>query len=234
LKTYSEQLAAGVPLQLAVGGRVLYVQRSEAGQVLNIDFIQGAGKQSVARVGKGFKAAPLGGFDSIRLTASAAGTVDFVVTDGEVNAQFDDANTVIGNDDSQPVPVRLPEGQRLAVDIGGGNVEVTATNVGILSADDNPVKVQRAALSELVDHAPATIAAGAAQLLVDEPTFKRLIIRNASASAVVALGGSAVTIANAAIRLGPGDTFIEDDAAGAAWYAVADVNGADVRVLGVK
>jgi hypothetical protein len=50
----------------------------------------------------------------------------------------------------------------------------------------------------------------------------------------VAIGGAAVTMANAAIILRPGDIWVEDDAPGAAWYAVADTAGADVRVMGVK
>jgi hypothetical protein len=41
-------------------------------------------------------------------------------------------------------------------------------------------------------------------------------------------------MANAALILEPGDTWAEDDAAGAAWYAVSDIAGADVRVMGVK
>jgi hypothetical protein len=243
LKTYSEYLAAGVPLQLAVGGNVLYVQRSEAGQVLNIEFISGASKQSVERVGKGFKAAPAGGFDSIRITAGAAGNVDFVVTDGEIDVKFDDAATIIGNDDGQAIPIRTKQGQRLSVDIGGGNVEVTATNVGINNTDANPVPVaqkagavftvERKAYAQIVNAAPVAVGQVATKVS-DDATLKRLAIRNASDSAIVALGGAGVTLANAVIFLQPGDVFIETEAAGAAWYGIADGAGASVQIQGVK
>jgi hypothetical protein len=41
-------------------------------------------------------------------------------------------------------------------------------------------------------------------------------------------------MAKAAIIIGPGEMWIEDDAAGANWYAISDTAGADLRMLGVK
>jgi hypothetical protein len=69
VKRYSEYLAARAPLQLAVGGRVLYVQRSQAGQLLDIQFLQGVARQSVpgsAKVSKGRRPAVLTACDSQR------------------------------------------------------------------------------------------------------------------------------------------------------------------------
>ena len=234
MKSYSEFIAAGVPVKLSIGGKLLYVQRSSAGAVLDITFHNGTGTNTVSGVGKGFKAGPVGGFDTITFRASADGTVEFIVTDGDVNAQFDDASTIIGNDDGQAIPVRLKVGDRLPVDIGGGVVTVTADNVGISNGDANAVPVRSQALGNLVDHNASVINTGAAQLLVGDPTFRRLRVRNASPTATVVLGGATVTFANAAILLPPGAMWIEDDAAGANWYAVSDTDGADVRVLGMK
>jgi hypothetical protein len=73
-----------------------------------------------------------------------------------------------------------------------------------------------------------------ATLLVSDATFERLHIRNASDTQNIALGGADVTFDNAAVILAPGDSMVEDQAAGAAWHAIADAAGANVRVMGVK
>jgi hypothetical protein len=233
MKSYSEFLAAGIPVKLAIGGKLLYVQRSQAGAVLDITFHSGAGTQGVTSVGKGFKAGPVGGFEQITFKAAEDGVVEFIVTDGDVSAQFDDASTIIGNDDGQAVPIRIPQGTRLPVDLAGGTVNVNASNVAINNTDATAVPVRQQALKTVVDHDPTSIGT-VAKLLVNEPTFRRLYIRNAHATAVVALGGPAVTMANAAIVLQPGDTWNEDAAAGAAWYVVSDTAATDVRVTGVR
>jgi hypothetical protein len=43
-----------------------------------------------------------------------------------------------------------------------------------------------------------------------------------------------VTLANAAIRLLPGDVWVEDDAPGAAWFAVSDTAATMVQIQGLK
>jgi hypothetical protein len=132
------------------------------------------------------------------------------------------------------VAITNGDDQRVPVDIAGGAVTVTASNVGINNADANAVPVRNQALDTIVDHSPSAINTGAAQLLVNDSTYRLLRIRNASNTQVIALGGAAVTLANAAIILQPGDTWEETAAAGAPWYATSDANGADVRVMAVK
>ena len=244
MKSYSEFLAAGVPLQLQIGGKVLYVQRSEAGQVLKVEFLNGVASQSVDNVGKGFKAAPVGGFGSIKITAAESGTVDFVVTDGDIDVKFDDAATVIGNDDSQAVPVRLQAGARMAVDIAGGNVELTATNVQINNNTDAvaiPIRqraddvfaVRQAQQTKIIDYQPTSVGT-AGVLLVKDAALRVVRFRNPHATARIALGGEAVTMANAVIVLEPGDVWSETDAPGAEWHAISDTAGASVLVQGLK
>lgn len=243
MKTYSEYIAAGSPLTLAVGGSVLYVQRSEAGQVLDIEFFKGNASQSVQRVGKGFKAQPVGGFDTIRIKASDSGTVDFIVTDGDLNVQFDDANQIIGNDDSQAVPIRAKAGERIPVEIGGGTVQVTADNVGINNTDANPIPTRQKAgdvyavrqvqQTQIIDYQPTPVGV-ASVLLVSDAALRGLRFRNPHATARIALGGAAVTMENAAIVIEPGDIWNETDAPGAEWHAISDTAGASVLLQGVK
>jgi hypothetical protein len=233
MKSYSEFIAAGVPVKLSIGGKLLYVQRSSAGAVLDITFHNGTGTNTVSGVGKGFKAGPVGGFDTITFRSSADGTVEFIVTDGDVNAQFDDASTIIGNDDGQAVPIRVSAGTRLPVDLANGTVNVTATNVGISNTNDLAVPVRNQALSVLLDIANVAVGVAAASVSNDA-TLRRIRFRNESETASIGLGGAGVTMAKAAIIIGPGEMWIEDDAAGANWYAISDTAGADLRMLGVK
>lgn len=94
--------------------------------------------------------------------------------------------------------------------------------------------VQKQALSTLTHFAPVAINTGAAQALVSDATQRCLRIRNTHASANVAIGGAGVTMANAGTVIPPGGTWIEEEAAGAAWYATSDTNGASVAVMGLK
>jgi hypothetical protein len=120
---------------------------------------------------------------------------------------------IIGNLPGNPIPITFP----------GGVVNMTATNV----------LVSNQPLANIVHQAPVSVGL-VATALVSDATLKKLRIRNGHATAVVALGGAGVTLANAAIQLLPGDVWLEDDAAGAAWYAISDTAGINVQVQGLK
>jgi hypothetical protein len=124
--------------------------------------------------------------------------------------------------------------ERVPVDMAGGTITVTAENVGINNTDVNPVPVRSARSAQIVNKPAAVVNTGVAQAVVSDATLAGLRFRNASASAVVWLGGAGLTPETAAIELRPGDMWTETEAPGAAWYAVSDTNGADVRVQGVK
>ncbi|MCM2564823.1 hypothetical protein [Janthinobacterium kumbetense] len=85
----------------------------------------------------------------------------------------------------------------------------------------------------IVDAAPVAVGL-AATAISSDAAYKRLVIRNDSALAVIALGGAGVTMANAVFFLEPGDVFIENDAPGAAWFGLADVSGGIVQIQGLK
>lgn len=223
------------------------------GTLILVDSIEGAAGVDITPIRNGTPQRTMPGrkiafkyrvaYDAVQLRAPANCTVSIFLTTDDVSLGFADGAqvNVLGT-----VAVANSPDQRVPVDLAGGTVTVSASNVGINNTPENPVPVavknddtnplvvRQQPLATLVDHVAATINAGAAQLLVSDPTFKRLRVRNASAAAIIAIGGTSVSIANAAILLQPGDMWCEDDAAGAAWYAVSDVGGADVRVMGVK
>ena len=67
-----------------------------------------------------------------------------------------------------------------------------------------------------------------------DATLRRLRVRNGHATARVAIGGAGVTMENAAVVIEPGDIWIEDDAAGAAWFVVSDTAATAVQLQGLK
>lgn len=183
------------------------------------------------------------GYDAVQLRATADCTVSIFLTTDDVSLGFTDGAqvNVLG-----AVAITNAADARVPVDLSGGTINLTAENVGISNTIDNPVPVKvgndddeavvvrQQSLTTIVDHTAATINTGPAQLLVSDPTFRSLRVRNASQSAVVVIGGPAVSLASATIELQPGDVWVEEHAPGAAWYATSDTAAADVRVMGVK
>ncbi|HBF50955.1 MAG TPA: hypothetical protein DDX04_12120 [Massilia sp.] len=106
--------------------------------------------------------------------------------------------------------------------------------MGLNNDDDNAVPFRRQVLQTIKNYPPKTVNTGAAVQVLAASTIQRAIFRNASETATVALGGSSVTLENAAIVLLPGDSWVEEDAAGAAWYATSSDAGATVCVMGVE
>ncbi len=211
-------LLANKPFRLDVPGRVLLIDSPGVGGSVDVALVVN-GTPTTTMVGRktGFKnVAP---FDGVILSSPVDTTVTLFLSFEDVNLGVNSLE--IANSVANPVNVLF-----------GGTVAPVVGTIANTNAQAIPVQIQ--ALAVLVDHAPAVINNGAAQLLINDATYKRLRVKNASVTARVALGGAAVTMANAAIILEPGDTWAEDDAAGAAWYATSDTAAADVRVMGLK
>lgn len=78
----------------------------------------------------------------------------------------------------------------------------------------------------------ATVGAAAAELIVPAGLHKGVAFRNDDANTDrLAIGGPGVTFANAVHILAPGEVYTDDNAAAAAFYAIAETNaGQIVRV----
>jgi hypothetical protein len=226
---YQYVLKAGVEYQAPQSGRLIVVDSVDGAAGVDITPMlnNGTGRTMPSRK-KGFKCWV--DFDAVVLKAATDCTVSLFLSTSDVSLGFTDGSAVSV---SGGVSILNAGDQRVPVDIAGANVQVTATNVGINNADANPVPVRAAALSTLTNGAPVAIGAAAAQFSGDA-TLRRLRVRNSSATLAVAIGGPNVTLGNAAIVLQPGDVWLEDDAAGAAWYGIASQAGATLCVMGMK
>lgn len=219
MQTYNEKIVPGSALKITITGAIFYVKSSSAGEVLAVEFVNGQAQgQRVSGVGKGFKAVPVSRFDGLRLTASVETQVEFIVSDGEIDFAFNTDEIVIGNTDSQALPVRVPDGEALQVRFDND------INIGVVQVENNLVTI--------VDAAAITIGTVAASISND-PTLKKIRMRNMSDDALIAIGGANVALGSPII-LQPGEMYFEDDAAGAHLYAIADSDGATLVIQGLK
>lgn len=217
---YPARLKAGIPFHLQAGGRVILVDTTGDAESIDITPMRGGQEQrTLPKRQKAFKCSME--FDSIVLKAPVDCLVGLFLSMSDVSLGFADGANVsvrgavsIENDPGNPIPVTFE----------GGVIEVTASNVGV---NNN--------LKSLIDMTPVSVtAANTRQALVNDPTLKRLRVRNASDSQVIVIGGAGVTMENGAVVLWPGEVWNEDDAPGASWFIVSDAAGAKAQIQGVK
>jgi hypothetical protein len=89
------------------------------------------------------------------------------------------------------------------------------------------VNVQQAAAVN--DLAAVVVGVAATVLVAASATRKGLRFTNAG-TVDVYLGGAGVTVAGGAIKIGAGQTWIEDQAAPAAWYGIAGTAAQSVKI----
>lgn len=77
------------------------------------------------------------------------------------------------------------------------------------------------------------IGIAATAIVAADATRKALRMKNAG-TADIYIGSAAVTVAAAAIKIAPGETWIEDQAAPAAWYGISGVAAQSLRIQEIK
>lgn len=161
-------------------------------------------------------------FDSVTLKTTVDATIGIFLSKNDVSLGFTDGSAVSV---SGQVVVSNSAAARVPVDVGGGNVQVTAKNVGINNDDTAPVPTRAKLAGAIVHTAPVAVGTVAVQLLATNTARRGARFRNTGASAV-AIGGAAVTFATATDIIMPGETWNEIDAPGATWYAICDAGNA--------
>lgn len=131
---------------------------------------------------------------------------------------------------AQTVKVLVMDGDggydRFIVDIASSIGEI-----GVTLSGDAFVTIKQGAT--IADTAAVAVGVAATALLAASATRKSARFYNAG-TADVYLGGAAVTTANGCIKIEAGQTYIENDAAGAAWYGISGTAGQSVRIQGVE
>jgi hypothetical protein len=260
MQIYTENLKAGKPISLPTAGRVFLIDSITAGTGVDVTLmVNGAAAYIMPNRKTAFKC--IVPFDGVQLKSAVDTTVVFFVSFDDVQIGLADGagvnipnGVVITNTGANPVPVAF-SGTVTPVlgNVTVNNTDATAVPVAqkagtafdvtqkagasfdtqVKNTDANAIPVRSQALTTIVNIAPVTVAA-ANTALISDATLKKLRIKNTHATANVAIGATGVTLASAAIVLAPGDMFIEDDAAGAAWFAISDTAGAVLAMQGLK
>lgn len=121
---------------------------------------------------------------------------------------------------------------------GMSRIEVTSTvdqtiryacSFGRGGYDTRSVQIKQGTV--ITDADPVTVAATVTPIMVADGTRKGAVfLADDTNVGRIAIGGAGVTFANAAIILAPGEDYADDNAAAAAWYAIAETAGDLLRV----
>lgn len=103
-------------------------------------------------------------------------------------------------------------------------------NVDITSALAS-LRIEQA--DTISDLASVAVGVAATALVAADATRKALRFTNAGASDIY-IGGAGVTVASGAVKIGPGQTWIEDQAAPAAWYGVSSAAAQTLKIQELK
>jgi len=232
-------LLAGRPHRLDIAGRLILIDSvSESGGVDVEILLAGSSKTTtVPRRKAGFRLVQA--YDGVILTSDVDALVGIFLSNEDVQLGVADGaavsvpqGLVVTNSEANPVAVNFAG--TVSPVLGVVTIDNTSGEaVPIAQVAGQAFSVEAKTLGQVVNIAPVIVGTAATALVADA-TIKRLRIRNGHSTAVLAIGGPGVTLANGAINLLPGDIWQEDDAAGAAWYAVSDTAGTNVQLQGLK
>lgn len=230
-------LLAGKPHRLDIAGRLILIDSVGTSDGVSIEILlAGSSKTTtVPRRKAGFRMVQA--YDGVILTSEVDALVGLFLSNDDVQLGVADGAAVSlpgGVNITNPEPIPVLFGGTVAPVLGVVTVDNTSGEaIPIAQVAGTTFTTEAKPMGSLVNPAPVVVGLAATALIADA-TLKRLRIRNGHATAIVALGGAGVTLANAAIQLLPGDIWLEKDAAGAAWFAVSDTAGTPVQVNGVK
>ena len=132
----------------------------------------------------------------------------------------------ITSDTAQTVRVMVLDGD-------GGydrfNVDITSAlqDIAVNVTGDAEVVVKQAVT--INDQAAVAVGVAATQLLPALATRRGVRFTNAG-SVEVFIGGAGVTVAAGAIKLSPGATWVDNEAAPAAWYGISGTAGQNIKI----
>lgn len=208
-------LLAGQPHRLDIKGRLILVDSVGLSDGVDVEILHADSSKTTAMPKRkaGFRIVQP--YDGVILTCSTAATIAIFLSENDVQL-----GTVDG------AAVTIP---------GGVRVNSTPDDPVFIALDRDinigVVKVEND-LVEIVDAAAIPIGLVATSISND-PTLKKIRMRNMSDDALIAIGGANVGLGSPIILV-PGEMYFEDDAAGAHLYAIADSEGAMLVIQGLK
>lgn len=225
MQQFIQEIQAGGTWQLQTGGD--YFRLVACPSPVDVKFFR-AGQEvaSAVQMDTGFYLKPVNGFDRVDITSATLQTVKIMVLDGD--GGYDHFNVDITSA-LQDIAVNISGSASMTV----ANVpDVHVTNVPDVHITNVPqMTVQQAAT--ITDKVPVSIGVAATAIVAADATRKGLRLTNAG-SFDIYIGGAGVTTANGAIKIQPGQTWIEDQASVAAWYGISGTAGQSLRIQEIK
>lgn len=123
------------------------------------------------------------------------------------------------NFDRASITTPLPQTVKIAVSDGTGGYDRLTVDIASNASQASSVS----------NAAPVTVGVAATLIVAGDATRKGLRIYNAG-SADVWIGGAGITTANGCIKIGPGESLIENEAPAAAWWGISATAGQELRV----
>lgn len=214
MKSYIQAVSPGDPWFAHIEGNTFLL--SVATGPVDVYFLR-EGRVVGHKIGavQGYKARPEGGFEAFRITSASVQQITVDIAKGDV----DETNS----------PAAVAE----AI-----NALLRATPLDVSNDRGSPgnllhvvgVSVADAPATAIIDNAPVPVddTAGGTLIAAADADRAELRVHNPDPDETLVLGASGVTFSGA-VRLGPGDTWVETRAANLAWYAITDV-GVTVNV----
>lgn len=207
-------LQAGVPYRIGIAGKLILIDDIGESDGVDVRVLrQGTPDTVIPKRKAAFRMVTP--YDDVIFSASVDATIGVFLSQFDVEIGYVDRAAV-----TVPDGVVVNNGRDNPVSVAFDN----PINIGTVQVENN--------LTQIIGGAPIPVGLVATSISND-PTLKKLRMRNMSDAAVILIGGPDVALGSP-ILLEPGDVFIEEDAAGAHLYAVADMAGAKLVTQGLK
>lgn len=207
-------LQAGVPYRVGIAGRLILIDNIGTSDGVDVRVLrQGTPDTVIPKRKAAFRMVTP--YDDVLFTTSTDATIGVFLSTFDVEIGYVDR-----------AAVTIPDGVRInstVVDPVHVALDSDIT-LGVVSVENN--------LNVIVDAARLAVGMTATSISND-PTLKKLRIKNVSNLAYISIGGAQVELGSP-IVLEPGAMFFEDDAAGAHLYAVATGPDAFLQIQGLK
>lgn len=227
---YEAKVIAGQSYVAPYSGQFFAISDTGAARSVSLRFVVNGSEQNLIKnMTSGFETQMA--FDRVIFQSDVDTVISFFASSVPVR---------LGNRDGMQVGVKALEPLPVIVD---GTFTPVVGDVTVINSEADPLPtkiigtlaVEQNRLTVISNIAPVALTvANTAQKISGDATLKRLEIRNAHETAKICIGGAGVTFENAVIVLLPNDVWVESDAPGADWYAVADTAGAKVALQGKK
>lgn len=223
---YSIPLKAGIPFKQGTSGSLLLIDSIGAAAGIDVKITRIGGNDGNTMPNRQTAFRLVEPFEGVTFTSTVDTVLGVFLSNSDVQLGFVSGGAVaipggvsVTNDAAHPVNVTFTQ---QVVPLGSVKVSnLDAEAVPVVQKIGAEFKVRSYQAQAVANVAPAAVTAVASVFLALDATRRGFRIKNNGANPV-AIGGAGLTFANAAVLIQPGETWNENEAAGAAWSCICD------------